>query len=57
MLTWWKYWGCHFRKSRKEIPDDKKKITCIVNWINHEYEHKRSNDWKKESTILVNMGS
>ena len=25
MLTWWKYWGCNFKKSRKEIPDDEKK--------------------------------
>ena len=60
MLTWWKYWVHHFRKSRKKIPDDEKKITCIINQINyHEYEHKwcNGNDWKKEITTSVNMGT
>ena len=33
-----------------------KKMT--INWINyHEYEHKECNDWEKESSALVNMGS
>ena len=33
-------------------------MTRIINWINyHEYEHKEFNDWKKESSALVNMGS
>ena len=29
----------------------------IINWINyHEYDHKENNDWKKESSALVDMG-
>ena len=31
----------------------------IINWINyHEYDHKHKeiNDWKKESSALVDMG-
>ena len=44
-----------------EIPDDEKKIMCIINQINqyHKYEHKwcNGNDWKKESTTSVNAGS
>ena len=33
-------------------------MTHIINWINyHEYEHKDCNDWKKESSELVDMGS
>ena len=36
-----------------------KKMTRIINWINyHEYEHKEStDDWKNESSALVDMGS
>ena len=34
-----------------------KKMTQIINWINyHEYEHKESNDWKNESSAVVDMG-
>ena len=30
----------------------------IINWINYlEYDHKEINDWKKESSALVDMGS
>jgi hypothetical protein len=30
----------------------------IINWINyHEYERKERNDWKKESSALVDLGS
>ena len=30
----------------------------IINWIKyHEYEHKEYNDLKKESSVLVDMGS
>ena len=55
ILTWWKYLGCHIRKSRKEIPDGEN-MTHIINWINyHEYEHNECNDWKKASTTSVNM--
>jgi hypothetical protein len=33
-------------------------MTRIINWINyHEYEHKECEDWKKESSALVNMVS
>ena len=33
-------------------------MTRIINWMNyHEYEDKECNDWKKESSALVNMGS
>ena len=35
-----------------------KKMKCIINWINYrEYDHKEKNDWKKESSALVDMGS
>ena len=33
-------------------------MTRIINWINYdEYEHKEWEDWKKESSALVNMVS
>ena len=33
-------------------------MTRIINWINyHKYEHAEYNDWKNESSTLVDMGS
>jgi hypothetical protein len=53
-----KYWGFHIRNNRKDIPDDGKKKMRIISWINyHEYGHKEYNDWKKESSALVDMGN
>ena len=41
-----------------QMMEKRKKMMRIINWINyHEYENNERNDWKKESSTLVDMGS